>query len=247
MKSGMIKIGNFLFRYRDKAFPLIILSLFIIAVPPHDLFNKEYLENIKDILALIIAFTGLSVRAIVIGFAYIKRGGMNKKVYAENLVTDGIFGICRNPLYVGNVLIYTGVFLMHGNPLVTLTGICLFLFIYQCIVYAEETYLAEKFGKGYQEYCADVPRWIPKFSRFKEATEGMSFNIRRVILKDYTTIATTTIMLTLTECYEYLTLPNISVNTTYIEFLGSVILFAVIMVALVKVLKKNRWLSENPS
>jgi protein-S-isoprenylcysteine O-methyltransferase Ste14 len=245
MKSGMIKIGNFLFKYRDKAFPLIILAIFMLATPPTTLFDDESLENLKDIFALLIALTGLATRAIVIGFAYIKRGGLNKKVYAANLVTDGIFGMCRNPLYVGNVLIYISVFLMHGNFLVMSIGIVTFLFIYQCIVYAEENYLAANFGEGYKQYCNDVPRWIPKFSRFKQATEGMQFNFRRVILKDYTTIATTTIMLTLTECYETIAASNI--NMQHIKSMGIIMLAAGVMTVIVKVLKKNKWLVESAS
>ena len=70
-------------------------------------------------MAVLIAMSGLAVRGVVIGLAYIKRGGLNKKVYAANLVTEGMFSVCRNPLYVGNMLIYTGEFLMFGNPLVS--------------------------------------------------------------------------------------------------------------------------------
>lgn len=219
MKSLMIRIGNFLFKWRNKLFPLIILLLFLSSVPPHEYAGNRDLEIYVDYFAILLVVAGLVIRAVVIGYAYIKRGGMAKKVYAADLVTGGMFGVCRNPLYVGNVLIYSGVFTMHGGLFVVLGGIGLYLFIYQCIIYAEENYLEDKFGDAYRAYCKDVPRWIPRLSKFKESTEGMAFNLQRVLVKDYTTIANAIIALALIECYEYLGLHNWSETHNYIYVL----------------------------
>ena len=204
MKSSMIHIGHFLFRYRNQAFPILILLLFLSSPPPSEIWGSATLEGAVDVIAVLIALSGLALRTTVIGYAYIKRGGLDKKVYAKNLVTEGLFGICRNPLYVGNLLIYTGVFLMHGNPWVASIGIASFLFMYQCIVYAEEDYLQTKFGDGYKAYCADVSRWLPRSGKFAKATEGMAFSLNRVIAKDYSTIASTLIGLLAVEIYERL-------------------------------------------
>lgn len=225
MKSSMIRIGNFLFRYRNQVFPILILLLFLVSPPPGEIWGSARLGGIVDVIAVLIALAGLAIRTTVIGYAYIKRGGLNKKVYANNLVTEGMFGICRNPLYVGNLLIYTGVFLMHGNPWVASIGIALFIFMYQCIVYAEEEYLQNKFGDGYRAYCADVSRWLPRFSKFAQATEGMAFNFNRVIGKDYSTISATLIVLTFVEIYERLAGPvpgraGLLLLTVLIAFIG---------------------------
>jgi len=195
MKTTMTHIGNFFFQYRNRLFPLIVLVIFALQ-PPRP-------AQVMDWLALTIALSGLAFRSFVIGYAYIKRGGLNKKVYAENLVTEGLFGVCRNPLYVGNMLIYVGVFLLHGSPLVAVVGIATFLFIYQCIIYAEEAFLRNKFGVGYDQYCREVARWIPNFRTFGKATEGMKFNAGRAIKKDYSTIATTLVMLALAQIYKH--------------------------------------------
>jgi protein-S-isoprenylcysteine O-methyltransferase Ste14 len=244
MKKMMIAIGEFFFRYRNQAFPVIILALFVLAVPPSELFASKALEQAKDGVALLIALSGLVLRATVIGYAYIKRGGLNKKVYAKNLVTEGMFGVCRNPLYVGNMLIYAGVFLMHGHPLVVIVGIGLYAFMYQCIVLAEEAYLQQKFGDGYLAYCADVPRWIPRFGRFGEATEGMAFNFKRVIIKDYSTIAATLITLSLVEVYEYVALPNPSQYIGYLAQLGAFIAVVGVLTAVVSYCKRRGILRE---
>lgn len=231
-QEKLVTIGNFLFKWRNKLVPLAIIILFLMA---HPLVTGPFIKT----LALSLAIGGLALRGIVIGYAYIKRGGVNKKVYAADLVTDGMFGVCRNPLYVGNVLIYTGLFLFHGHPLVIVLGVPMFLFFYVSLVAAEEAYLANKFGEGYQEYCRDVPRWSLKLSRFEESTKGMTFNVWRVITKDYTTAATTLITLTLTEVYRYVTLPTrADIPTMYIAFLGLMVVGFGVAVLAIKKMKK---------
>ncbi|HET9160082.1 MAG TPA: isoprenylcysteine carboxylmethyltransferase family protein, partial [Caulobacteraceae bacterium] len=137
-------------------------------------------------------------------------GGVKKKVYADNLVTDGIFGVVRNPLYVGNGLIYVGVYLMHGHPVTMAVGILAFLFAYQCIVYAEENYLRGKFGPGFDDYCADVPRWLPRLGRLGASIEGMQFNLQRTIFYEYTAAANAVMLLTATWAYDVWNEPGAS-------------------------------------
>src|SRR5262245_37956561 len=167
MHALAVRIGDFFFRYRNAAFPVFVVALYALFAPPTELFGSEWLEHAKDVLAVGIVFLGLTLRATVIGFAYIRRGGKNKRVYAEHLVTAGMFALSRNPLYLGNLLICLGIFLMHGNLFVLLIGFLFYAAVYQCIVLAEEAYLLRKFGVAYQAYCADVPRWIPDLSRFR--------------------------------------------------------------------------------
>ena len=229
MKKTMISIGNFFFRYRNRLFPVIVIALFAIAPPSQTFLGREDYLPIKDAVAVLIALSGLAFRSLVIGYAYIKRGGMNKKVYADNLVTEGLFAICRNPLYVGNVLMYIGVFLLHGAPMVALSGIVLFLFIYQCIILAEEAYLHAKFGEGYEAYCRDVSRWVPAFSKFREATDGMTFNARLAIKKDYSTMATTFVTLLLTQLYKYLSVaPHAVSDRPALMLIGAILMVGII-------------------
>jgi protein-S-isoprenylcysteine O-methyltransferase Ste14 len=231
MKKLMIDIGNFLFKYRNKLFPLIVVAIFAIESPR--------MSALGSIIAVAIALSGLIIRGLVIGYAYIKRGGVNKKVYAENLVTEGLFGVCRNPLYVGNMLIYAGVFLLHGSPLVAIIGIGLFLFIYQCIIYAEEAYLENKFGEGYKNYCSEVPRWIPNLTNYKSSTEGMSFDFGKALKKDYSTIATTLGMLALTQIYKYISMPDSELYTGNIELLVALMVLTAILAGTVRYFKKH--------
>lgn len=177
----LIAYGNFLFKQRNRVFPVVLLVLAFV-FPPEP---SAWVISAGYITAL----TGQLLRASVIGFAYIKRGGLNKKVYADTLVTSGFFAICRNPLYVGNMLIFTGLLLMHGNPMVIALGLLFFATAYTAIIAAEETYLATKFGHVYEAYCAHVPRWRLLFSKLPQAIAGMRFDLRKVIYKDYSTCA----------------------------------------------------------
>ncbi|HEX5025287.1 MAG TPA: methyltransferase, partial [Agriterribacter sp.] len=138
----MIAIGNFFFKYRNWVFILFYAALFI---PSSPLFSKErfgehyYLWPIC--LGLFITISGQLIRGATIGLAYIVRGGSQGKPYAEGLVTDGIFNHCRNPLYVGNILMLLGVGILANSLLYVVVVIPIFLFIYQSIVIAEEHFL----------------------------------------------------------------------------------------------------------
>ncbi len=179
--SLLIAYGNFLFKYRNAVFPLFMVPLSLA-------FTPNLTTGWLPWLGLAMASLGQLLRMAVIGFAYIKRGGMNKKVYADTLVTTGFFSLCRNPLYVGNVLILGGLLVIHGNPVVLIAGGLFFLLAYHAIIAAEEFYLSNKFGEQYAAYCADVPRWFLRLDRFSRL-KGMEFHWRKVIYKDYSTLA----------------------------------------------------------
>ncbi len=181
-KTRLVKTGDFFFKWRNYLFPVVIVGL--LALFP----VSGWLGEWKNLFAIGVVLSGLAFRSVTIGWAYIKRGGLNKEVYADTLVRSGFFGLCRNPLYVGNMLVYAGIFLLHGNPFVVIAGTALYTWIYIAIIAAEEHYLRAKFGADYEQYCAQVPRWIPDFGKYKESVADMNFSIRRSVFKDYSTI-----------------------------------------------------------
>jgi protein-S-isoprenylcysteine O-methyltransferase Ste14 len=81
------------------------------------------------------------------------------------LVATGPFAVVRNPLYVGNILIWVG-FAMAAQMLWLAPLILVLLGLeYHAIVRWEETLLESRLGDAYREYAARVPRWIPSFNR----------------------------------------------------------------------------------
>jgi protein-S-isoprenylcysteine O-methyltransferase Ste14 len=184
----MVAIGNFFFKYRNWIFILFYAALFI---PSWNLFSPDnfgpryYVWPI--VLGLIVTVTGQLIRGLTIGLAYIVRGGKEGKPYAEGLVTEGIFNHCRNPLYVGNILMLLGVGILANSLVYVAIVIPIFLFVYQAIVLAEENFLRGKFGSGYDAYCKQVNRWWPNLKGLGKTLGAMSFNWKRWILKEHTT------------------------------------------------------------
>ena len=184
--SLLVRSGTLFFRYRDVVSPTVFFLLLLLT-RPHLPFGSRRLDAWLDVVGVLVSLCGQLLRIAVVGYAYIIRGGKGRKVYAEDLVTGGFFATSRNPLYVGNLLIYFGLFLMWNSPLMYAVGVPFFLFVYVSIVAAEEDFLRGKFGPAYDAYCEDVGRWIPDVRRLGAALEGMAFNWRRVVLKEYGT------------------------------------------------------------
>lgn len=184
----MIKIGNFFFKYRNWLFIILYLLLFIPSPPLFSEANFGACYYCWPIgIGLFITILGQAIRGATIGLAYIVRGGKDGKVYAENLVTTGLFSHCRNPLYVGNILMLLGVGILSNSLVFTLIVMPLFLVIYQAIVLAEENFLRGKFGPGFDEYCKNVNRWIPSLKGIGATFRSMKFRWIRWITKEYNT------------------------------------------------------------
>lgn len=87
------------------------------------------------------------------------------------LIISGPYAYIRNPLYVGNILIYLGVGIMAFAifPYLQLAALVFFSFQYLLIIKAEEKYLFQKYDKEYTEYVSNVPRLIPRLTPYQNA------------------------------------------------------------------------------
>jgi protein-S-isoprenylcysteine O-methyltransferase Ste14 len=239
----LVRYGNFLFRYRNALFPIVLLTL-ILAFPPEYPRRSDRVDNLLDLAGVLVALAGQLLRVAVIGYVYIARGGKNKQVYADGLVTEGFFAHSRNPLYLGNILVLLGLFMIHNNRWVYVIGIPFFLIGYIAIVAAEEAYLRGKFGPGYDAYASAVPRWFPRLSGLSQSLEGIAFNWRRVILKEYgSTFAWTGGAIALM-LYDTLAYYSYDERRTYINGLLATFVVLTLGWATVRYLKKSRRLRE---
>jgi protein-S-isoprenylcysteine O-methyltransferase Ste14 len=173
--------GNFLFRYRNALFPFACVLLFL---PGPDPFPDPLQATA---VGAVIATLGQLIRAATIGLRYVVRGGRNRRVYAEDLVTEGIYSHTRNPMYVGNLLIMIGLAIASNSWATIAVAVPLGCFMYASIVAAEEDYLAQRFGAAFREYCRDVPRWVPRLAGLWTTLTSMQFKWRRVVVKEYGT------------------------------------------------------------
>jgi protein-S-isoprenylcysteine O-methyltransferase Ste14 len=180
----MVRAGQLFFRVRDVLFPLIFFGLAFLSRPlPAG--GSSSTDALLDAVGIAVALSGQLLRALVIGFAYVRRGGKDKQIYAESLQQEGFFAHCRNPLYVGNFLALVGFCIIHNSPLCYLVGIPFFAFAYMAIIAGEERYLGGSFGAAYVDYCRRVPRVVPSFQGLSRTLEGMQFDWKRLIRKEY--------------------------------------------------------------
>lgn len=82
----------------------------------------------------------------------------------RRLVAGGLYRYVRNPMYVAVVSAIVGQGLIFGSlRLLGYGGLVWLLFHLFVLVYEEPT-LRASFGSEYKAFCAEVPRWIPRFT-----------------------------------------------------------------------------------
>ncbi len=177
-----VAAGRFFFQFRNSLFPAIFALFFLIVRP-------GAADPLLILAGFAVTLAGEGIRLSTIGFEYIERGGKQGRVYASRLVHKGVYGISRNPMYVGNMLIAAGIVMVSGAWLAYFAVLPFFLFVYQAIVAAEEEFLRAKFGEEYKEYCARIPRFLPSLRGCREAFSETRFNWRRPLKQDLSTLA----------------------------------------------------------
>jgi protein-S-isoprenylcysteine O-methyltransferase Ste14 len=98
------------------------------------------------------------------------------------LIVSGPFAHLRNPLYLGNILMYTGLGIMSFAlfPWLQIAGFVFFSLQYYMIVQEEEKYLEQTFGKEYDDYKKNVPRFIPRLTKYKAGkVEQPEYDIKK--------------------------------------------------------------------
>ena len=136
---------------------------------------------------LMLIFENASITSLIIGFAIAVSGELIRLwgiswagsetrttggVGGTYLVISGPFAHVRNPLYVGNILMYLGLGIMSMAlfPYLQIVAILFFIMQYQLIVKEEEGFLVKKFRNDYQKYLANVPRFFPRVTKYKNVS-----------------------------------------------------------------------------
>jgi protein-S-isoprenylcysteine O-methyltransferase Ste14 len=158
------------------------------------LFNYRSYTPIPFLILMVI-FAKPTVTSLVVGFAvalfgeYLRFWGVSWAGSETRttggaggtfLIISGPFAYVRNPLYVGNILLYVGIGIMSMAlfPYLQLVALIFFSLQYHFIVLEEEGYLVDEFS-DYDEYCKQVPRFFPRLTPYKNsAVEQPPFNIK---------------------------------------------------------------------
>ena len=246
----LIPVGNFFFRWRDTSFSLIFASAFYLVTFPELAVGDYSFELFITLMGFAVALLGQAIRAITIGYAYIKRGGLNKKIYADKLVVSGMFNHSRNPLYVGNILILIGSILVINIFWFYIIVLPLFYLIYIAITLAEEKFLKSKFGADYEEYLKTVNRfWPHRFSQWSKSIEGMDFTWKRLLKKEHNTtfvVFSALLIYTVVKFYYRYSKDWLSQESLILWVLVGLFVVAQLVIVILKKTSKLEWDPERP-
>ncbi|MDP3148432.1 MAG: isoprenylcysteine carboxylmethyltransferase family protein [Ignavibacteria bacterium] len=171
---------NKLFKYRSYTpIPFLIL---MIAYQQSNVWSLP--------LGLLIAVCGELIRLWAVSWAG-SETRTTGKVGGTYLVINGPYAHVRNPLYVGNILIYFGLGIMSFAlfPYLQILALAFFVFQYYEIIKEEEGFLREKFGNDFDEYYKNVPRIFPRISPYKkEGVEQPEYDIKKGLRSEKRTL-----------------------------------------------------------
>jgi protein-S-isoprenylcysteine O-methyltransferase Ste14 len=144
--------------------PLLFLTALLFGLTSDHLLPLPFAPPESDLVDWIIAGS-LSLVGLALGAAGIRNFRLAatpvptyKPVRA--LVTTGIHGWTRNPIYLGMFLIYAGIAVAARSPWTLLLTLPLAITIRYGVVAREEAYLEQRFGDFYRDYKGRVRRWL---------------------------------------------------------------------------------------
>jgi protein-S-isoprenylcysteine O-methyltransferase Ste14 len=120
--------------------------------------------NVAGLVITVLAIAVTSMAQFNMGDSW--RIGVDRREHTS-LVTDGFFGVARNPIFTGFVLISAGLALMVPN-VVAVAGLVAVVAAVQITVrLVEEPYLVAAHGADYLRYAARVGRFVPFAGRLR--------------------------------------------------------------------------------
>jgi len=144
------RLGSWLFRHRG------VLPVPFVAVP--FIWHGDMAPSSWAFGLLLVSF-GESLRLWGVAAAGAETRRRSRRV--RMLVTHGPFAWMRNPLYLGNFLIWTGFSIAAGIQWFLPVAVAVFAIEYTPIVRYEEAVLESTFDDEYRRYKERTPRWLP--------------------------------------------------------------------------------------
>lgn len=144
--------------------PIIILPQIIITIIGVILTEKGILLNWSfGILKIPLLILGVAsvVCGILLLYGAVFKARIDRKIKENTLVTDGVYGIVRNPIYSAYYLVCLGVVLIENNYILFLVPILGYVYMTIILKNTEEKWLYTLYGEKYKEYCDKVNRCIP--------------------------------------------------------------------------------------
>jgi len=177
--------GRWLFRCRSflalAAAPLIVAGLSSFTY----LGNSHLLDELWNAGCLLVSFAGIAVRMLTVGYVPRRTSGRNtREQVAQALNTTGMYSLVRHPLYLGNYLAVLGMAMFFHTWWMIVLATCIYAFFYERIMFAEEAFLRERFGKDFERWAEVTPAIIPRLRLWRPP--ALPFSWRTVLRREYT-------------------------------------------------------------
>ena len=178
--------GEYFFQWRSYL-PLAMAALFILALAQFRYpFADRGLNLAWDGGCLAVALVGQVVRFFTVGFVPRGTSGRNTRgQVAEVLNTTGMYAVVRNPIYLGNFIIWFGLSLFMKSVWFTTVIVLFFTIFYERIIFREEAFLRQKFGDAFMEWADATPVIMPKFKNWRPPS--LPFSFKSAINREYGT------------------------------------------------------------
>ncbi len=174
-----MNIRQFLFRNRGiTPIPLALIILY---------FSQPDLSILW--IGFLILLAGETLRITGVRYA----GGITRTttVGAPTLCTSGPCSYVRNPLYIGNVLMYTGIVIIAGAPNIWVMLVVTWIFFiiqYGFIISLEEATLTNLFGDQYVKYKHRVRALIPRLRPWNPSDDRKPMSLAKTIKTEKRTL-----------------------------------------------------------
>ncbi|MGV3504484.1 MAG: methyltransferase family protein [Adhaeribacter sp.] len=162
-------------------YPFAIAILYFYPAATHQAISSEA----WGLICFGICLSGQVVRAMTVGFTPKGTSGRNTDAgqVAETLNQTGIYSVVRHPLYLGNFLMWLGLFLFIGIWWFVLICALAYWLYYERIMYAEEEFLRRRYTSRYEAWASRTPAFLPRLSGWLPS--NLNFSFRNVLKREY--------------------------------------------------------------
>jgi protein-S-isoprenylcysteine O-methyltransferase Ste14 len=111
-------------------------------------------------LGLVAIFAAVNIKLFAAREMVRVKTHLDTRKPTTDIATSGIYSVSRNPLYIGMILLNTGIACIVNSLWIFLLSAGLVAILQKGVIEPEEAYLEKKFGDKYLRYKAKVRRWI---------------------------------------------------------------------------------------
>ncbi len=164
LKDVLLDIGEFCYENKSLQYLPYILVILV---------ELERFKNVNEsipfeVFCFLVVLFGVFIRSYTIGF-------FPRKVIPNTLITNGMYSVVRNPLYLGNFFIFFGITLLSQSCEIIIANSLFMIIFYLLIILKEENDMVLEFKNDYLNWVDRVNCIIPSFKNYVKSDVRFSF------------------------------------------------------------------------